>query len=121
MPLDRPFAKTFAASFCRYRVRLSGGNFQAIVPRPLGWFHTVLNYIGPENGQGVRIYHDGVHIGDESTIVVAAKNNGDGRIVMGRFFAEREGSYSSFQVDELLFFNQTLTDSEITTLSQLSN
>ena len=98
---------------------VTNGNFLTFVTKSSGWFHTVLNFIGPDNGQGIRIHHDRVNVGSDSTKGGPSKNTGDGRIVIGRYFVGKEGIYPSVQVDELLFFNQTLTESEITMLSQL--
>ena len=103
---------------CRYRVTLSTGNFQVLGPKPSGWFHVVLNFIGPDDG--IRIYHDGMEVGSDTNIRGNPKHNGDRRIVIGRYFAESAGTYSSIQVDELLFFNQMLIDPQVTMLSQLS-
>ena len=102
-------------SFYRYRVTLSTGHFQTFVTRPFGWVHFVLNFIGPVNG--IIIYNDGEQVGSGTTAYGGPKNDGDRRIVIGRYFAEIEGTYSSIQVDELLLFNQMLTDPEVTMLS----
>ena len=37
----------------------------------------------------------------------------DGRIVVGRWYTDREWAYASVQVDELLFFNRDLSTEEI--------
>ena len=42
----------------RYELRAPYGLFWMSVAVPSGWTHVVLNYIGPNNGQGIRIYHD---------------------------------------------------------------
>ena len=79
----------------------------------MGWFHTVLNFMGDR----MRIYHDGVV---RSTLPVDASPSshipGDGRIVIGRWFSELDSNYASVQVDELLFFNRTLNQTEVTAL-----
>ena len=78
----------------------------------------MLNFIGPNNGQGISIYQDGEHKGNETTKdSTSSPDPSSGRIVIGRLL---NGHYASVQVDELLFFNQTLTESEITMLSQYS-
>ena len=38
---------------------------------------------------------------------------GDGRIVVGRYLADRDENYTSVQVDELLFFNASLTNNDV--------
>ena len=57
------------------------------------WIHMVLNYIGPENGQGTP---DPLH-------------PGDGTVVAGKVL----GDYTSVAIDELLFFNIKLSDTQI--------
>ena len=37
----------------------------------------------------------------------------DGRIVIGRRSTDLNGRYSSFQMDDLMFFNRALTEEEI--------
>ena len=96
---------------------MSTGNYIAHDTVPSGWFHTVLNFIGPDDG--IRAYHDGAEVGSDTNIHGNGKDNGDRRIVIGRYFVKSAVSYSSVQVDELLFFDQMLTDPEITMLSQL--
>ena len=95
---------------------LSTGHFQTFGTKPSGWFHDVLSFIGPNDG--IKIYHNGLQVGIDTTVHGGQKNNGDRRIVIGRYFVESAGTYSSFQMDELLFFNQLLTDPEIIMLSQ---
>ena len=97
---------------------LSTGHFKTFVTKPSGWFHVVLNFIGPNDG--IRAYHDGVEVGSNTNIHGNSKHNGDRRIVIGRYFVKSGVTYSSIQVDELLLFDQMLTDDEITMLSQLS-
>ena len=43
----------------------------------------------------------------------------DGRIVIGRLYTNSDQAYSSVEIDELRFFNQTLSEAQITMLSQL--
>ena len=84
--------------------------------RSSGWVHSVLNFIGPNNGQGISVYQDGQHKGNATTKDSTSSSDPSiGRIVIGRLL---NGHYASVQVDELLFFNQTLTESEITMLNQ---
>ena len=73
------------------------------------WTHVVLNYVGSEdNGQNGGSDENFPH--------------GDGRVVLGRFFIDRlydSDFCGSFQVDELLFFDKSLSSSEILMLGQL--
>ena len=41
---------------------MTTGSFTIAFNRPTGWHHYVLNYIGPADLQGIRLYLDGVHV-----------------------------------------------------------
>ena len=79
------------------------------------WTHIVLNYIGPNDGQGIRIYLDGVLTGSDDTKSLDRDPSppGEGRIVVGREFTHFDDKYASVTLDELLIFNQTLSDQQI--------
>ena len=83
------------------------------------WTHVVLNYIGPEDPQGIEIYYDGVHSRRAAIGSAASSLPGDGRIVIGRRYTDGDYDYASVQLDELMFFNTALMDSEISMLSQI--
>ena len=91
--------------------------FVAHGPRPSGWFKIVVNFIGPDNGEGIRIYIDGDQIGSDPKIYKHSVPEGDGRVVIGRVYTSTEFRYSSQQMDELILFNHALTDDEIQRLS----
>ena len=83
------------------------------------WVHEVINYVGPNNGDDFGIYQNGeflfnVRLG----LTVNTFPSSDGRIVIGRSRTDGNSDYASVQVDELLFFNQSLTEQEIMMLSQ---
>ena len=94
-----------------------GGTFLLSNASPSGWTHVVLNYIGLEDGQGIWIYYDGVQTGSDTTRNPNSYETGDGRIVIGRLYTEWDTNYASVQLDELIFFNTKLTDSEIRMLA----
>ena len=81
--------------------------------RPTGWFHVVVNYIGPSNGDGIRSFYNGVEVASDTTRHPYSLPAGDGRIVVGRFQTEVNDYYGNGQIDELLFFNQALTVKDI--------
>ena len=99
--------------FFRFYVYLPNGRFFVSESKPTHWFHVVLNYIGPNNGQGMRIYRDGVEEGSHTTRISESLSAGDGRIVVGRWYTDSDSYYSSIQVDELIFFNAALTDTDV--------
>ena len=89
----------------------------------------VLNYIPgnktidiEEPAHEIRVYHDGVLVGSDFSEAVGPSIGGDGRIVIGRSYLpgtrHSANSYISVKVDELKFFNQSLTEDEITMLSE---
>ena len=86
-------------------------------PTPTGWTHIVMNYIGPNNGEGIRTYYNGTEVGNDPTKTALSRSAGDGRIVVGREYTDRDGAYASVMVDELLFFNRHLLSDEITSLA----
>ena len=80
---------------------------------PSGWTHVVLNYIGPNNGQGIRFYFDGVQVANDTRKRSTTTFAGDGRMILGKQGINVDARYASVDVDELLFFNETLSDQSI--------
>ena len=78
----------------------------------------VLNYLGPGDGEGIRIYYDGSEVASDTTKTARSRSAGDGRIVVGRWYIDRDENYASVEIDELIFFNQALTVDNIETLYQ---
>ena len=75
------------------------------------WIHMVLNYIGPEHGQGFRIYYNGAKLNDGNTKYSGGKfaSPSDGSVAVGKF----GNIYSTVALDELLFYNVKLTSDQI--------
>ena len=86
--------------------------------RPQRWIHAVFNFIGPNDGQGIRIYEDGNQIGSDNTKYRTSNSASSQAIAIGRIYTDDDHYYGSVQVDEVLFYNQVLTSAEITKLSQ---
>ena len=82
-------------------------------PKPSGWTHYVMNYIGPNEGEGSRLHLNGAEVGSDTTKAAASPSAGNGRIVVGRLYTNSDEHYANVQVDELIFFNQTLSPSDI--------
>ena len=84
------------------------------------WMHVVLVYKGPENGQGISVYHDGELRGNctqrnaFSTEVVPS-----GALKIGKW---HEGTtvYAKLFMDELLIWNQQLSLTEIKAVMQMA-
>ena len=96
-----------------YVLTLLRGGFALPGHDHVGWFHVVYNFIGPSTTEGIRVYNDGEQVGGTITEDDSTHTEGDGRIVFGRFYTGVDQSYASVQMDELLFFNHTLSASEI--------
>ena len=63
-----------------------------------------MSYIGPNDGEGIRVYINGQEVANVTTRHVASRSAGDGRIVVGRFYTDRNIRYASVQVDELTLY-----------------
>ena len=53
----------------------------------------------------------------DATASLALYPAGDGRIVVGRYFTDYDNFYADIEVDELIFFNKSLTIGEVQLLS----
>ena len=102
----------------RFRIFLSNGRFNLNKHIPNGWIHIVANFIGPNDGQGIRLYYDGAEVAGDTTKTAVTKSIGDGRIVVGRYYTDRDEKYSSLLLDECIIFNNSLSISDIQMLSQ---
>ena len=98
---------------------LSNAFFYSNAPKRYGWFHLVVNFISPL--EGFKIYNDGIEVGSDIIHFEHSYGVGDGRILIGRSFSGVDGNYASVEVDELLFFNEALTEPEIIQLKQQIN
>ena len=78
-----------------------------------GWIHLVMNYIGPNNGEGITLYIDGAEVDSDTTKYGPPYSAGDGRIVVGRRSTDRNERYVSVRLDELIYFNAALTDTQV--------
>ena len=85
---------------------------------PNEWTHFVLNYIGPENGQGIQIYFNGefANRGPNWKRNYGHITPSDRRVVVGKRYTCRNGYYQSFAIDEMLFFNEALNEEQIKSL-----
>ena len=79
----------------------------------------MLNYRGPEDGEGIRVYYDGVQTGSDRTPSTGNPNTGDGRVVLGRYYTNRDYYYANVELEELLFFNESLSEGQIMQLKNL--
>ena len=99
---------------CRYKIVLLDGKLFASADRHDYWIHIVLNFMGPKNEERIIVYNNGEEDASDQTINM--NNNfthGKGRIVIGRHYSELNGKYASIQLDELFFFNEALTETQV--------
>ena len=94
--------------------------FKHLIHNYLGWTYLVCNYLGPNNGEGIRMYMDGnqMEFGD-STKTPSSNSQGNGRVVLGRLYTNTNAHYGNADMDEILLFNQSLTDDQISQLSHM--
>ena len=60
---------------------------------------------------------DGVFGNGDPNKEVYTNSAGNGQIVVGKFRPEEDRNYASVELDELLFFNTTLTQDDIEALN----
>ena len=100
---------------------MADGFFRITVDKPFPvWTHVVLNLIGPNDGQGIQVYLDGVHTGTDtvkSPVTGYTLKLGDGKVVMGRRYTGDDRDYASVEIDELVFFNSNIDTAEIQMLT----
>ena len=82
------------------------------------WIHTVMNYIGPNDGEGTQIYQNSRNIVNVTELSTRGYFEGNPDLVLGRVYSGGNYWYGSVQVDELYFFDRTLTEPEIRMLSE---
>ena len=60
------------------------------------------------------MYYDGQEVeSDTGKDTTRSYIFGDGRTVVGRLYTDQNDSYSSVQVDELMYFNASLTSDDV--------
>ena len=77
----------------------------------------MVNFLGPEDDQGVKVYYNGVQEGSDPSKYEYAIQVGDRKIAVGRYYTGSSWRDGSVEVDELIMFNQALTNEEIVRLT----
>ena len=67
----------------RAAVRVTDGVVHATHHSPPGWYHIVINYLGPNDGKGIRLYPDGSEVAGQASIDRTSYDVGDSRVVVG--------------------------------------
>ena len=100
--------------YFRFNLLLLNGRYEATSDlEPSGWTHIVMNYMGPNDNEGTRVYYNGQELMIDVRSDDSGFSAGDGRIVIGRLLTSLDDFYRSIMVDELIFFNRPLSTSEI--------
>ena len=83
------------------------------------WMHIVFNFIGPNDGQGYRVYHDGKLVENVTEKFEYRFRPMGRRIIIGADYADYYFKrFSSLEMDQLLLFNRFLYKTEVAVLSQ---
>ena len=90
--------------------------YVGIIP---GWFHLVVVYLGPNNGQGLVVYINGTKKGIDTLRYEDIHPAGNGELVIGRRHTDLDHSYTSVAVDVLTLWNRELSAQEIKNLYQM--
>ena len=88
--------------------------FFADIPKIMNQcIHLVLNFIGPNSGEGIQAFKDGTLISTHQSGVTTTLTMGTGRVVVGRKYTSTDSHYAHVEVDELIFFNEALMEQEV--------
>ena len=71
--------------YFRFNLLLLNGRYEATSDlEPSGWTHIVMNYIGTNDNEGIRVYINGQELMVDIRSDDSGFSAGDGRIVVGR-------------------------------------
>ena len=111
--------KKLLLSFFRFRVDDKSGIFQVNTYLPDGWTYVVLNYYGPNEGQGISVYYNSNiqlrHFQDRTKQQSNLIPSGNGHVTIGNrlIYGYHQWQYASLKLDELTFWNRILSLIEI--------
>ena len=96
-----------------------GYRSQGMPPVPFNeWHHFACSFTDPDEEDRFQVFYDGTTSGTRHAFSPTTSSTGSGRVVIGRAFINVDNSYTSLELDELLFFNRALQKQEILTLYQ---
>ena len=73
----------------------------------------MLNYIGPNIGEGIQAFKDGAFKERHPSGAEGNHPVSNGQKVVGRRYPDRSQNYAHVEVDELVFFNKALSNEEV--------
>ena len=65
------------------------------------------------------MYHNGIEEANDTIISPFSYPQGNGRVVVGRLFTDRNNNYAGVDVDEVMFSNQFLTEDQISLVANM--
>ena len=74
---------------------------------------------GPNDGEGISIYHDGVNIKTDASKAMNNYTDGSGTVIIGKRYVDKDDRYGSVMVDELTFWDRQLLQSEIQAIASM--
>ena len=81
---------------------------------PNSWIHVTMIYRGPNSGEGITVYHDAVEVGSDTVPYTLYTVTSSGMFKIGRKFdPPGDKQYGTMYMDELLFWNRILHQTEI--------
>ena len=84
------------------------------------WVHVTTIYRGPNDGEGMKVYHDGADIGSTTQKFPRQTDTPSGIVKVGRWFdPPGAGGYGSLYLDELLFWNRQISEADIQLIKDL--
>ena len=109
--------------YFRYAVTIDGSYYRLdYSANKSAWIHVVLVYRGPENGQGISIYHNGELQGNDASRSNASNQAApSGVLKIGKLFENPTSArYAKLIMDELLIWNKQLSLTEIQEVMQIT-
>ena len=83
------------------------------------WHHFACSFIDPDDEDRFQVFFDGKTSVKFSTFSpLGTSSTGSGRVVIGRVYTNVNSSYTSLELDELLFFNLALEEQDVQALYQ---
>ena len=99
--------------YFRYYIDIREVRFVAEHDQYSGWNHITVDFLGPEDGQGIRIYRNGLQDASDDSTYSITVDTGDDITVVGRYYTNQDNYYTSLEIDELAFFNAKLSEDQI--------
>ena len=112
--------KTANNDYFRYTLASPKTTWQVVrLTRPANssWLHVIVNFLGLDGYQPLRVFHNEVQHQNERTSIFRPTRyfNPSDKIVVGKVFY---GNYALFDIDELVFIDHALSSEERARLRQ---